>query len=152
MAARIDDLCDAVKAIVDAHVAATPPPTPLVAEVEVADIPSVDFEAMSATKLYLAVTQDGYDPGSPTSRAEDAGSYPVRVICVARYCEPGRPTLAWRRGLSVWFAGLVDRLNDPRQRVDGAYADASEPVEFVRAELLERKLFWSEFAVTYRDD
>lgn len=152
MAARIDDLCDAVKAIVDAYVTATPPPTPLVAEVEVADIPSVDFEAISATKLYIAVTQDGYDPGSPISRAEDGGSYPVRVICVARYCDGGRPTLAWRRPLTEWFAGLVDRLNNPRERVSGAYADASEPVEFVRAELLERKLFWSEFAVTYRDD
>jgi hypothetical protein len=152
MPARVDVLCDAVKAVIDAFVTATPPPDGAVATVEVADVPSVDFEAMAPDTLYLAVTQDGYDPGSPVSRGGDTAGYPVRVICVARYTDRGRPTLAWRRPLSEWFAGLVDRLNDPRQRVDGAYPDASEDVQFDRAELVERKLFWSEFAVTYRDD
>lgn len=139
MAARLDELCDVVKAALEAaaHGDAT---------VEVTDKAEVDFESISGRVVF--VTGLGYEDRGPVSRRHDGRAYQIGVQVVEKYAgdEPAMP-LAWRRERSEWVERTVfELLNDPRDRLDGAYSEAAQ-VLTNRDEQVGKELFWEKVAV-----
>lgn len=145
---RLDELADAVAAAIRAATAGTP------TTVVVTDVPEANPADMPARQRTVFVTTAGYADAGPVSRAEDRSLYTLHVIAVEPYPEPGpRVPLPWRRQRSEWFRDTVfDPLNDPRQPVAGMVAETSGVVEFEKALLVEHKLWWEWFEITYRED
>lgn len=156
MAARVDELCDAAKARIEAAAAANPIAGTTVT-VSVDDDPDVDPDELAAGEMLVFVWWASYRDAGPADRDEDATAYTLVFLavekCGADDLESGRVPTAWRRVRSEWLdAVLVRSFGDPRERLaDTAYADALEDVEFDRDELVERKLFWCTVTVTFID-
>lgn len=152
MAARVDELCDAAKTVIETAATANPlAGTTIVVTTE--DVPDIDADDMPAGTLYVWIWWESYQDGGPAARGIDNTDYLLRFLAVQRFGESGQPTQAWRRARTEWVDTCIVRaLGDARDRLDGAYAMTLEEVLYDQDELLERKMFWTRVAITIRDE
>lgn len=152
MAARVDELCDAAKTVIEAAAVANPLAGTTVT-VTCDDIPDIDADDLPAGIIYVLIWFESYSDGGPDTRGEDIRDYRLCFLIVQRYGEAGEPTTAWRRERTAWVdTCVVESLSDPRVRLDTtAYALSLDEVAYDQEELLERKLFWTKVSITVRD-
>lgn len=150
--ARIDQLADAAKAVIEAAVGED-----LGVYVACEDVPDIDPEngfpvedvsPPPPRRVYVMAPR--YADAGPVTRAEQATFYTLDVLTVERCEEVGPVPLAWRRERTVWVHDkIVATLTDARTPLaDTAYPDSYE-VDWVVSELAERKMFFCLVTVTY---
>jgi hypothetical protein len=152
MAARVDELCDAAKAVIEAAAIANPIPGTTIT-VTCDDDPDVDADTLPAGQMYVMVWWDSYSDAGPVTHGEDATDYRLCCLVVEKYGEAGAVATAWRRERTAWVETCVRQaLGNPRVALDDAYPTAEGDVMYDQDELIERKLFWTKVEITFRDE
>ncbi|MGL5097507.1 MAG: hypothetical protein ACRDD1_18110 [Planctomycetia bacterium] len=151
MAARIDAVCDLVRAAIlaslpesDDTVVIADDPTPTLLNPE-------DIDAIRIRTAY--VLPAGYLQVQQLSRTKELAAYRVIVLVANRFLDPGEPTDQFARQEKTW---VQDRVYDPlsvptANPVTGYYCETAEVTEVTAFDLLRtRKLFWSQVDFEFR--
>lgn len=151
--ARIDQLADAARAVIEA--AANDPDAVYVTCEDVPEIdpengwpPACDVTPSPPRWVYVMAPQ--YADAGPMTRGEQGTNYTLDILTVERCEDAGPVPLAWRRERTAWVQEkIVATLTDARTPLDGtAYPDTFE-LNWVVSELAERKLFFCLVSITY---
>ena len=147
MAARIDELCDAIAARLMSQWASPAPAVVLVDEEYT--VP----DALPAGRVVF-VNDIGYTQAEQVSRDEDSYDYQVGILVVERYPGAGTPPKAWLRERKEWVESNIFRpLNDSRVLLAGAFRAYQSPevISIDREAAMMHHLFWSELVLIYRE-
>lgn len=154
--ARIDQLADAAKAVIEA--AANDPTGVLVA---CADVPEIDVNGEGADgfpppstvsppqprRVFVMAPQ--YADAGNATRGERATAYTLDVLTV-EVCPEVPVPLAWRRERSAWVHDkIVTPLTNESEPLDGTAVPDTFEVSTQFHELDERHLFFCLVTVTY---
>lgn len=151
MPARVDELCDLARDVIQAAALSNPLAGTAVS-VECVDDPDVDTDAMPAGEMKVFVCWAEYSDDGPASRRGNATDYQIVVIAVEVCGEAGKVPTDWRRLRTEWVDKCVVKvLGDARARLGGAFALRLDAVTYDLEELTERHAFWSGVAITLRE-
>lgn len=152
MAARVDQLCDQVKAVIEAAARVRPlAGTEIVVTCD--PTPDIDGDTMAAGRMQVVIWWGRHTDAESPARGVDARDYEISILAVEKCGDAGRVPNNWLRERTEWVEECVRRpLANARERLDGAYPLTEGDVELDREELVERWLFWTVVSITYRDE
>lgn len=152
MAARIAELRDAAKLVIEAAAVSTVI-TGTTATVTAVTTLMVDPDDLTAGVREVQVRAAGYADGGPVTRGIDATDYRLEIAVIEAYTAAGDVTTSWLDARLAWFDTCVVRaLGDARDRLDGAYALSLDDVEIDEEQLQDKWLVWLQCGVTLRDE
>lgn len=154
--ARVDQLCDLTKSVIEAAAAVNPlrneDGSAVTITVTCDDDPDLDADDMPGGTMYVLIYFDGYADGGPETRGADLTDYRLCFLVVEKYPLAGRVPTDWRRERTAWVDEcVVKALGNARPQLDGAYAMTLDDLEYSTDELVERQLFWTRALITFRD-
>lgn len=149
--ARTDDLCEAVKTLIETAAAGDPPDS-----IELAYAPEADRIAMTGLAVYV-FSLDPTTVGNVT-RKKEMREYKVSVVIVQRYADAAESGIeavpeAWVQEKKSWVEDFVYSTLNPRTvRPLDMWPNRCEITNLVDyAQLRTNKIFWSEVEVDYRE-
>ena len=144
--ARIIEVCDA---IVDKVTLAW---VPLGADgVSRQYLTPVKAEFIQGRQVYVFPANYGDEPAD---RADDLKEHRVALLVVERYTDAGAPTVEWiDERVNFVQTFLWDELTNPRSQaiLDDLWPHTGEVAVYDVAMLSEKKLFWSELDLVFRE-
>ena len=147
MSARTTELAKAAATAIALQVRAT-------ATVERCYVPDVDTDALPAGSRRVFVFAPAYTDEGMISRRDQLSSYVINFVVVEKYGDPGAPTNEWLDELVAWTnTNIIQFLGDATKRFAGtAWADSAVVEVYDVDELIERKTFWSNISIIFKDD
>jgi hypothetical protein len=126
---------------------------PASATVEREYVVEIDAAKLEGRKVY--VLPGGVENQGPASRAEDFDDYKVGVVVVERHAGQRSDLSEWADERVLWVQTQIwERLQDVREGLllDCLWPQLSNWLAYDYDLLREKKLFWSEVEVTFRED
>lgn len=116
---------------------------------------TLDIKAASVTGRLVYVLPGGVENQGPANRATDYDHYKIGVVVVERYTGTGPAPKEWLDARLLWVESQIwNRLQDVRQGLllGCLWPQLSNWLAYDYDLLREKKLFWSELEITYRED
>lgn len=162
MAARVCEIAEGVRAILEASWPAEQTPVPTFVLDDDWDIDTIN-DLAAITDRYVIVTDESYSQTGQATRAEDEEEYVFAVSFVERYIDAGNPTKAWKESRKALVQDYLFRvLNDHRAEANngnplgsgftGVWPERCEVTQVMDREFIRGpKVFVSVIEIAYRE-
>lgn len=117
---------------------------------------TIDVRAEDVSGRLVYVLPGGVENQGPATRSDDFDDYKIGVVIVERYTGTAADRKAWLDARLLWVQTQIwDRLQDVRAYgllLSSLWPQLSNWLAYDYELLRQKKLFWSELEITFRED